>query len=291
MMNKIPCLVLAYYDFESIRTTVDCLSKQTDRLDLIVAENPSEFTNSRIKPYLLESVQSGAVSQYFLFDTNITNNALEVIMDSGYIPLAYSEYVLVTDGDLLIQDDDWLNEQIRILDRHKEVFACAIRLDPSNLPVHTFPESPGWLPPVWSETDLYAEVPTGMHLVLMRTADLMSFMRYRQKHHLKFRDNVLFDYCYHILRKKWVRTRRGTARHLTWDHYGDLNHPYTKLKLSRSLQEIWAHDSYSTFERHARPGPGQRLSAPPVPRVGPLQRARELWTHPGKWPSTIAGKG
>ena len=66
-MGKVPCLVVAYFDFESIRTTIECLLKQGDSLDLTVVENPSALTASRIRPYLLDLVVAGAVSQYFLF--------------------------------------------------------------------------------------------------------------------------------------------------------------------------------------------------------------------------------
>lgn len=276
-MSRIPCLVLAYHDDESIQATLRCLVAQSADLDLHVAENPSDFTQTHIRPHVLDLVRSGSVSQYFLFDTNISNNALEVVLSSGHVPLDKSDYVLVTDGDLLIQDEGWLEEQLQIMRLHEDVFACGIRLDLSNLPVQTFPEAPRWLPPVRHETELYAEVPTGMHLVLMRTAGLRRFLEYARRRDLRFRDGVLADYCYRVLRKKWVRTRRSSARHLTWDRYCDPQHPYTQLKLARSFEATWNHANYCGYERYTCRGVERHLSPERVVRSHPLRRVRELW--------------
>ena len=49
-MSKIPCVVITYYDFESIKETIECLLNQEEALDLFVIENRSEFTDELIKP-------------------------------------------------------------------------------------------------------------------------------------------------------------------------------------------------------------------------------------------------
>ena len=41
------------------KTAIDCLLKQTSSLELMVIENPSQFTSSCIKPYMLDLVRSG----------------------------------------------------------------------------------------------------------------------------------------------------------------------------------------------------------------------------------------
>jgi hypothetical protein len=64
---------------------------------------------------------------------------------------------------------------------------------------------------------------------------------------LKFVDSVMHNYCYQRLKMKWARTKKISARHLTWDSYGDLEHPYTQLKKSKRMSAIWNHDSYSSF--------------------------------------------
>jgi hypothetical protein len=48
---------------------------------------------------------------------------------------------LLTDGDLLPTDDNWLSEQIQILVNHPDVFCCNVDLEMSNLPVESFPEA------------------------------------------------------------------------------------------------------------------------------------------------------
>ena len=248
----IPCVVVAYYDFENIKTTVDHLLDYVGILDLHVIENSSELTKTHIEPYFLELVHSGKVSKYFLFDRNISNNALEVVLDGGYIDFSDSEYVMLTDGDLLPLNHGWLLEEMEIVGKSKEVFACGIRLDLGNLPTTTFPDAHRWVGAPRSETDLYLEAPGGLHLVLLTTAELIGFLNYRKRHDLRIADFTLRHYCYEILDKKWVTTKRSSARHLTWDRYSDLGHPYTKLKLSRSFDETWRHDSYSGFELHMR---------------------------------------
>jgi hypothetical protein len=76
-----------------------------------------------------------------LFQTNISSNAIEVVFSSNEINLGNSEYILLTDGDLLPTDDNWLSEQIQILVNHPDVFCCNVDLEMSNLPVESFPEA------------------------------------------------------------------------------------------------------------------------------------------------------
>jgi hypothetical protein len=54
-------------------------------------------------------------------------------------------------------------------------------------------------------------------------------------------------FCYEVLHKKWARTKRATAYHLTWDLYGDKNHPYTKMKLAKSFKETWYHKDLAGY--------------------------------------------
>lgn len=245
-MKKIPCLILVYYDFNVIRTAIDALLPYTDRLDLIIIENKSEFTESHIRPYIEELLNNGTVLKYFLFNKNITNNVFECVLDPKHIDFASSDYIILTDGDLLIENEDWLSEQISIMENNPDVLVCAVTLSTCNLPVEVYPPAAEWAPR-GTEYEMYFEDTTGAHFLLMRLTELQKFLDYRKQNGLKFLDFELANYCREIARKKWVRTKKSVARHLTWDSYHDLEHPYTKLKLSKSYEQTWAHNSYSSY--------------------------------------------
>ena len=145
-MKKIPCLILVYYDFNVIRTAINALLPYTDRLDLLIIENKSEFTESHIRPYIAELLNNGTVSKYFLFNKNITNNVFECVLDAKNIDLDSSNYIILTDGDLLIESEDWLSEQLSIMENNPDVLVCAITLSTCNLPIEVYPPAAEWAP-------------------------------------------------------------------------------------------------------------------------------------------------
>ncbi|MCB0255129.1 MAG: hypothetical protein KDI55_15510 [Anaerolineae bacterium] len=247
-MSKLPCFVLIYYDFATIKASLDFLLNHKDCLDLIVIENPSEYTETSIKSYLQDLVASRAITGYYLFDHNISNNAFEVVLDTNRIDTDSAAYVLVTDGDLVVDNDDWLTEEIAILENNPDVGVCTVRLNLDNLPFHVFPDAHEWLSPI-VEHDDYGEVVdhTGVYLVLMRSNEFVQFLEYRMQRRLRFKDSVLKEFCTEVLGKKWAVTKRSQARHLTWDTYHDVDNPYTKIKQMQPLEKLWQHHRYSGF--------------------------------------------
>lgn len=279
-MSKIICLVLAYFDFESIKTTCKGLVPYSDRLDLYIVENPSEATESHIKPFVLDLVRSGHVSHYFLFDKNITNNAFEMVLQSEYINLQDSEYILLSDGDLELSSQDWLDEELSIMRACPEVFACGINLDLSNLPLENFPTAHRWLAELLQRHRLYDEAATAMHLTLFRSRELQGFLSYLGcRPRLRFTDTELFNYCYGVLHMRWARTRKSLARHLAWDRYHDLVHPYTRRKLSKSFQDTWRHYRYCGFQVYTEESVKRHV---PWRRIGSgyiFEFQRRLWAY------------
>ena len=250
--NKISCIVLIYYDFEVIQKSINCLLKYSDKLDLTIVENKSEFTEISIKPFILDLVNQMKVSQYFLFDINISNNAIEVACDSGLVKFENYCYVLLTDGDLEEITKSWLEEEINILSNNADIFACGISLNKENLPTKTFPGAVDWIPPDIKEDKDFYEALTGMHLLLLRSSDFIDYLGYRKRNHLKFRDSTMHKFCYEIKNKKWARTKINQARHLTWDSYNNLGHPYTKNKISKKFEETWDHELYSPYKVYTK---------------------------------------
>jgi hypothetical protein len=253
-MLKIPCIVIIYYDFEIIQKALFCLTKLQDSLEIIVIENYSEYTDLKIKPFMQSLLATEHISKYYLFAENITNNAFEVVLDRELANIQSSKYILMTDGDLQTQNNDWLTEEIKILERHPEVFACAVTLSDCNLPIQNFPEAYDWWPKPIQDCDDYIESLTGFHLILVRTDEFKQYFKYQKNRGLYFLDGVMRQYCYQTIKKKWARTKHSQAIHLTWDRYQDMNNAYTQLKLAQPLEDIWKHNrycSYQVFSKHA----------------------------------------
>lgn len=244
-MSKVPLYFFAYFDFDVIKTSFESLYPKASQLDIVVIENRSPSTEDKIKPYFLKLLKEGKISRYYLADKNLANNTVEIVLAKEIKRIAKSEYVFFTDGDLLIPDNaDWLEEQLTIIKNNTEVFACGITLSLHNLPLKTFPEATNWIPADKAEYDTYFEVRTGAHLLVFRTADFMAFWTHMEKQKLNFVDGAMHRFCYNIYNKQWARTKRNEARHLTWDSYADLNHPYTKQKLSQSFKNTWYTKNY-----------------------------------------------
>jgi hypothetical protein len=247
-LPKIVCTVLIYYDLEIIRRALQTLLELKSALDIIIVENGSEFTESKIKPYMLKLLENKKISKYILFNKNISNNAFEVVFEERQIDYEHYDYMLLTDGDLECEDNSWLAEELSILESNPDAFCCAVSLDMSNLPLNTFPDAISWVPDDIRRTQYYAEGLTGAHLLLLRVSDFEGFWKFKKKNGLRFLDNAMHHYCYHIARKKWLKTALSKARHLTWDVYSNLEHPYTKHKLGMNLGRIWNHDFQSSYE-------------------------------------------
>jgi hypothetical protein len=121
-----------------------------------------------------------------------------------------------------------------------------VSLSEENLPIAMFPEARRWIQKPYRETELYYEVDTGHHLVLMRTSGFRDFMEYMTTRKLRYIDSEMHKYC-RSNGKRWAATKKTKAVHLTWDSYSDSNHPYTRLKTSKPIMEHWNHDKTSSF--------------------------------------------
>lgn len=253
-VERIPGVVFAYHDLGMLRRTLDHLTPLADRLSLTVVENASPNTATEIRPYLLGLLRDGRIDRYIGFRRNITNNALEVVFEDRLVPTGGARCVFLTDGDVVPDNPGWFDEQVGVLDRHPEVAVCAIRLGLDNLPLATFPEAGGWVPPPIAEHDDYIETPqTGVHCWLVRGDDFRAFLRYRRQTGQRFVDGTFGGYV-RSAGRKWAVTKRSSARHLVWDLYADLDHPYTRLKLAKSFRRTWYHYRYAACDVWTRAG-------------------------------------
>jgi hypothetical protein len=248
MSTKIPCAVIVFYNADIIFKTVEFLLHYSDRLDITVIENKSIHTDSLIKPYMLKLVKEKKISHYVLFEQNITMNAFRVTFEHGVIDLSGNEYVLITDGDLIVNNSDFLSEQLAIMTHHPEVFACGVSLSKHNLPLNIYPNAGTWIPNDFNEYEDYFEAVTGFHLTLMRAEPFLDYLTYSKRMNHKILDVFMHQYCYGVLGQKWARTKVSEAIHLTWDVYADSSHPYQQWKSTLDLYHHFVHDRYCPFE-------------------------------------------
>lgn len=244
--RKIPCYVLVFEQIDIIKRTLDFLTTFSDQLDIVVLENPSDNSHE-IGSYLAQLGASKLIRRHYLFDENTTGGAFSVALNEEQKIIRKSKFVIITDGDITTLNRNWLDEELSILKKHKDVFACGITLDTANLPLKTFPESTGWIPDDEAEHTDYYQVYTGAHLLAMRGKELVDFLRWKNEKKLPFVDGTMHRYCTDTLHRHWARTKHAVGYHLTWDLYHDINHPYTQFKLSKSFDDTWYHEQTSGF--------------------------------------------
>jgi hypothetical protein len=239
--------VLVFDQLEIIKKSLNFLSKYSDRLDLIIIENPSTHT-PQISNFINGLGKKKLIRSYYLFEENVTSNAMVTVLDETLSLIAKSPYAIITDGDLISSDTGWLDEEISILSKNREVFACGVTLDKSNLPIKAFPEAAGWIPPDVSEQPDYFEAATGGHLMMLRGKDFAEYIRWKNENKILHIDDEMRKYCYQTLGKKWARTKKTKAYHLTWDLYADKNHPYTKFRSKKTFKETWDHKKQTAYK-------------------------------------------
>lgn len=243
--RKIPCYVIIFEQIDIIKQSLDFLTPYSSELDIIIIENPSK-NSDKIGELIKEYGRAGLIKRHYLFDTNITGNAYTQVIKTEADFIKKSKFILLTDGDIKSNNPDWLTEEKKIM-RHKDVFACGISLDMTNLPLKTFPDAKKWIPEDRAVHKDYFEVATGIHLVLFQSRGLLGFMDWMSRNQLAFVDGNMHRYCYEVAKKKWARTKHAKAYHMTWDLYANKNHPYTKFKLSKSFEQTWHHKQTADY--------------------------------------------
>lgn len=243
--RKIPCYILIYKELEIIKKSLNFFTQLSNFIDIIVIENPSN-NSLEIKSYVQELGNAKKISRYYIFEKNITNNAFDIVIQNEIKNIKSSRFIIVSDGDLTVNDGTaWLEETLSIMDK-PDVFCCGCSLLTDNLPVETFPEAMTWIPRLISIGD-FSEGRTGCHLLTMRGKDMAKFIEWKTANNGHFTDNEIYRFCYQILHKKWARTSKNMAYHLTWDLYSDLNNEYTKLKTNKSFKDTWYHNESANF--------------------------------------------
>jgi hypothetical protein len=99
-----------------------------------------------------------------------------------------------------------------------------------------------------SEQPNYYEAATGGHLMMLRGKDFAKYINWKNENKILHIDDEMRKYCYDTLHKKWARTKKSKAYHLTWDLYADKNHPYTKFRSKKTFKETWNHSQKASYD-------------------------------------------
>lgn len=229
----IPCYVIVWHDADMTYRCLKNLS-QDKRLELTVIHNMS----SNFYDVESEIYRAAGKPRIITTQTNIAADAFLRTMEV-FPPHFDQQYVICTDGDIVLEDImETVTRQVHLLDSHSEVFCVSSRIRMTNLPTKTFPESVSWVPEFPDAGD-YLKGPGPHHFVMFRSWQIRELVEWINAHDLNWVDTAIGAYAaargqhFAILKDHW-------HRHLGWDAYADLDHPYTKEKLKRSFQETWA---------------------------------------------------
>lgn len=255
LSDKIPCRITIFSEFDIIKKSLEFYTKYSDRLLITVIENRSDNTEGLIKPYVLDLLKQGKICKYILFDKNISSNASVMVFRQNLFEMTNSPYVIATEGDLICEDEHWLDEEISILEQNPEVFVVGMDMSLENLPKVKNAEN--WVPPAIPVEDKnYQLGNTGGWCLLYRKDDYKKIF----KHIVIQKNSVPIDseqgkYC-NNMGKIWTRTKKAKVYHLTWDIYKNPEHPYTKMKRKMGFSKIWLQKKYCGYRIYQKDDKG-----------------------------------
>lgn len=248
--SKTPCLIFAYYNFDVISKTLPVITRDNGHeFEVIVVENKSVHTDDKFVPFISEYIRRGEVSKHIIFDENITNNAMHVVLNSDLVDLNLSKFTVLSDADVL-PGAGWFDECVRVLEEHPEVFVCAPSMDFTN-----FKEE--HVPKLRKEWDGYLEIVSGNWLSVYRSHQLVDMISFFNENGWSFRDAHIHRYCYDILNMRVATAKTAKCRELTKDllseEYVTVRTATNKLFASRK-ENVWCHNLYSPFRVYDKLG-------------------------------------
>jgi hypothetical protein len=239
-LKDILLVSVIYQEFDIIKKHVESMFPILERVDWVILENMSENTLNIIFPYVIGLLKEDKIIQYRLFDKNIGGTVFTTFFNEYNID-NYS-YIIITDGDVEPHSSDkLLDEILNIIDNAENIFSCAADISDENLPIEVFPQASHWIP-IPIDHGWYLECATGGHMLTLKTKYLVEYLNFIKETGEVFCDGGMRKFCLNSNRK-WVKTKFNKFKHLTWDLYKDLNHPYTKMKV-QPLADIFFNAQY-----------------------------------------------
>lgn len=174
--------------------------------------------------------------RFFSPQENIGADAFLYAMKSVY--LDNIPYVICTDGDLELEDvSKTIDAQIEIIDKNPEVLCVGSRIRMDNLPLKTFPEAINWVPE-FKDEGAWLRGPGPHHFLMFRGVEIWPMVKWITEKKVTWVDTAIGAYA-EATNRKFVILKDHWHRHLSWDAYADLSHPYTQERLKRSFEETW----------------------------------------------------
>lgn len=217
---KVNLVILLYKNWHFL---LQMLGRIPPNVQITIVHNLSDETR-QFSETLNDWVNSGIIHKHIEFERNIANNAITEANKYGLLDVD-CDYFILSDGDLL-PDRGWLDEHIKILDNHNDVFLVSSDLYMDNLPSY----GEGWVPPAIDCGD-YLLGRSGTHLTTFRGEDFVSMAGTLSAVKGGFVDDNYHCYA-SIVGKKSAKTKATKSKHLTWDLYQDKNHSYTVERLN-----------------------------------------------------------
>jgi hypothetical protein len=227
-MKKHLCILICYNNVEHI---IKCYENiKNNDIDFIIIENFSENTK-HIKEYFIKQ----NIKKYFLFQENITNNAVNIVLKDHISILKEYKYITFSDCDLYLKNSSETFFEIFDILEINNIGVCCVDLSMDNLP--DIPGSEGWIPQPKQITEKYIECDTGIHFMTFKNENI------KIVENVNFLDSNLANRTKQ-LGKKWVKTITNKAVHLTWDLYRD-NNEYYQYKVKN--KNLWSHNKTSRY--------------------------------------------
>lgn len=228
-MNKHICVLICFKNLEHI---IKCYeSFYNSDIDFFIIENYSN-NSEKIKEYFIDKNIIG----YLQFEDNISHKAVSTFITDYENLLNKYEYITFSDSDLTVENSkETFNEIIKNLNLENVMVSC-VDLTMVNLP--NVPGSQSWIPSPLNVTDEYIEGASGVHMMTIKQENFELIKN------IKFLDSVLKKKVYRN-KKKWVKTLKNKAYHLTWDLYFE-GSDYYKFKLSNP--DIWNHENTCDYK-------------------------------------------
>ncbi len=242
-MNDTLIVSVIFQEIDIVKKHVDFLAGMKDLADVVLLENKSKNTDI-IKEYCSDLVKNNKIFKYYLFDENIGMNVFETFFNRFKID--DYKYIVVTDGDLTCDNNDWLNEVKYILEKYPNTFCCGVKMNNINLPLRSFPEAISWIVPPSEVKDDYEQGITGLHFLTYKTKNFKLFFNHLKNNKNNFMDVVMHRFVQSIHRS-WKRTVKNLVYHHTWDLYLDKNNEYTQLKINNSPRKLWFHNKFCNY--------------------------------------------
>ncbi len=253
-MDRIPCFILCFFNVDATKKSLEYFSKFKDRLELIVIENFSKYTEEYLKPYILDLLNKEKIDHYFLFDENIKGKALETIFRENVCNWRNSKYLIITHGDITINPDTWLDEELDVLENHKDFLVCGLGIELEYLKDIHPKGAWGYPDPICDHGTFYEGITGGGHVALWRVEGFGEYFDWILQNNLHVIDSNQHPFCYTIKKMKWGRTKNSLARHAAWEYNLMPNHEYCILYkgYGKTYEQIYLHEGYSNYTHYTK---------------------------------------